>query len=54
LNTFEEELQKLFPNIKVIKLKDITTKIATISKVRVGETRTFSEYDEISLNDLDA
>ena len=54
MNTFEEELQKLFPNTKVMKLKDITTKIATISKVRVGETRTFSEYDEISLNDLDA
>ncbi|MCX6051025.1 MAG: hypothetical protein NTZ60_00790 [Campylobacterales bacterium] len=54
MNKFEEELQKLFPNTKIIKLKDITTKIATISKVRIGQTRTFSEYDEISLNDLDA
>ncbi|MCX6075500.1 MAG: hypothetical protein NTW78_01285 [Campylobacterales bacterium] len=54
MNKFKEELQKLFPNTKIIKLGDITTKIATISKVRVGQTRTFSEYDEISLNDLDA
>lgn len=54
MNKFENRLKELFANAKIIKLKDITTKIATISKVRVGQTRTFSEYDEISLNDLDA
>ncbi len=53
MNKFENRLKELFANAKIIKLGDITTKIATISKVRVGQTRTFSEYDEISLNDLD-
>ena len=54
MNKFENKLKELFANAKIVTLKEMTTKIATISKVRVGQTRTFVAYDEISLNDLDA
>ncbi len=47
------QLQELFPTTPIVRLKDICLKIAGISKVRVGERRTFNEYDEISLNNID-
>lgn len=49
----EAILKKEFPNTEIVKLEDITTKIAGISKVRVGKNRTYVDYDEISLNDID-
>jgi hypothetical protein len=48
----EAKLKALFPNTEIVKLEDITTKIAGISKVRVGKDRTYTDYDEISLNDI--
>lgn len=42
-----------FGSAKVVTLADITRKIAIISKVRVTKNRTFKEYDEISLNNID-
>lgn len=49
----EKILKKEFPNCKIVKLMDITTKIAGISKVRVGKVRTYTNYDEVSLNYID-
>ena len=48
-------LKKEFPDANITTLGDITKKIAVISKVRVGDTklRTFTDYDEISLNCID-
>jgi len=55
LKSFSEFLQELVPGFEIVKLADLTYKIANISKVRIGDEkkRTFIEYDEISLNDLD-
>ena len=52
-NKLEEILQKEFPHRDIIKLKDLTSKIAGISKVRYGNNCTNSNYDEISLNYVD-
>ena len=49
----QEILKKEFPSCEIVKLKDITIKIAGISKVRVGKSRTWTNYDEISLNNID-
>ena len=49
----EDVLKKEFPNKEIVRLKDITTKIAVISKVRIGNNRTVTDYDEISLNNID-
>ncbi|MEA2016829.1 MAG: hypothetical protein U9N59_00145 [Campylobacterota bacterium] len=50
---FDNALKDMFKQTKVVKLKDITKKIAIISKVRVSNTREFEDYDEISLNNID-
>lgn len=56
-NNLEINLQKIlkkeFPSCEIVKLKDITIKIAGISKVRIGDVRTYTDYDEISLNYID-
>jgi len=56
-NNLEINLQKIlkkeFPGCKIVKLKDLTIKIAGISKVRIGKERTYTDYDEISLNYID-
>jgi len=49
----QEILKKEFPSCEIVKLKDIAIKIAGISKVRVGKSRTWTNYDEISLNYID-
>ncbi len=54
--TKKQLLQKLsdeFNGVKIVKLKDITEKTTIIAKVRVREKRTFTNYDEISLNNID-
>jgi len=55
MNKLEKILVKKFPNIEITTISHLTTKIATISKVRIGkdEDRTYSDYDEISLNNID-
>ena len=51
LEDFKKQLKEKFPNTPIIKLKDLTKKIAGISKVRRGkdENRSFFDYAEISL-----
>ncbi len=55
MNKLEELLGKKFPNVEITTIKNLTKKVATISKVRVGkeETRKYRDYDEISLNNID-
>lgn len=54
MNKLEELIKKNFPNKEIIKLEDITTKISIIPKVRYGKNRTFTDYDEISLQNIDS
>ncbi len=56
--TKEQLLKKLsqeFNDAKVVTLRDLTKKIAIISKVRIGNKarRDYAEYDEISLYNID-
>ena len=46
----KQKLEEKFPNTPIVRLKDLTKKIAGISKVRRGkeEYRTFYDYAEIS------
>ena len=53
MNKLEEILKDKFPDTKIVKLKEYTYKIAGISKVRYGDNRSDSDYDEISLNNID-
>jgi len=53
MNKLEEILQEKFPGTQIVKLKDYTTKIAGISKVRYGDNCTQINYCEISLNYVD-
>lgn len=53
MNKLEQVLHEKFPNKKIVKLKDFTSKIAIIPKVRYGNNRTDDDYDEISLNYVD-
>jgi len=48
-----KKLLEEFKDIKILKLKDITKKIAIISKVRVTKKRECTNYDEVSLNYID-
>ncbi|MCD6433866.1 MAG: hypothetical protein J7L21_07475 [Sulfurimonas sp.] len=48
-----KKLEKEFKDTKIVKLKDITKKIAIVSKVRVTKRRECTNYDEISLNHID-
>lgn len=48
-----KKLAKEFKDTKIVKLKDITKKIAIVSKVRVTKKREWTNYDEISLNYID-
>lgn len=56
--TKEQLLQKLsqeFNSANIVILRDLTKKIAIISKVRIGDKkkRDYTEYDEISLYNID-
>ena len=54
--TEKELIKKLsteFTSAKIVRLKDITEKVSIIAKVRVRNNRTFTNYDEISLNNID-
>lgn len=54
--TEKQLLRKLsdeFNGVKIVKLKDLTEKVSIIAKVRVRKNRTFTNYDEISLNNID-
>ncbi len=53
MNKLQELLQEKFPDTQIVKLKDYTTKIAGISKVRYGDNCTDRNYCEISLNNVD-
>jgi len=55
MNKLEELLIKKFPDIEITTIANLTQKVATISKVRIGkkEDRTYTDYDEISLNNID-
>ena len=47
------KLEEEFIGVEIVKLKDLTKKIAVISKVRVGKERNFVNYDEVTLADTD-
>lgn len=55
MKELEENLYKLFGDVKLVKLSDLVQKIAICSKVRVGpeSQKTDKFYEEVSLNDLD-
>lgn len=53
MKILEDILKEEFPQAKIVRLGDITKKIAGISKVRLGKNRTYTNYDEISLNNID-
>ena len=52
-----QELRKIlnrkFENIPIVTLKDFTKKIAVISKVRIPKNSNFTDYDEVSLSNVD-
>jgi len=48
------KLEEEFHDVSIVKLKDLTKKIAVISKVRVGTKRDFINYNEVTLVDIDA
>jgi len=48
------KLVEEFHDVPIVKLKDLTKKIAVISKVRVGTKRDFIDYNEVTLADIDA
>jgi len=50
MNKLEQILKEKFPNKEIVKLEDLTYKIAGISKVRYGDNCRDNDYDEISLN----
>jgi hypothetical protein len=54
VNKLEQILQEKFPDKEIVTLEDLTFKIAVISKVRYGDNCTDNNYDEISLNNIDA
>jgi len=48
-NKFKEELGKLFPSLELTYLKNITDKIALVSQVRIGNSKNYTDYEEVSL-----
>ncbi|WP_151899635.1 hypothetical protein [Sulfurimonas hydrogeniphila] len=48
------KLEEEFHDVPIVKLKDLTKKIAVISKVRVGTKRDVLDYNEVTLADIDA
>ncbi len=53
MNKLEKILKEKFPDKEIVKLEDLTYKIAGISKVRYGDNCRDDNYDEISLNYID-
>lgn len=55
MNPLEKILSEKFPKSKIVTLEYVTSKISMVSNVRVGkkDRRTFADYDEISLNNID-
>lgn len=50
----QEKLQEEFSDVEIVTLKDLTKKIAVISKVRVGKERSVTDYHEVTLTDVNA
>ncbi len=55
MNPLEELLSKKFPKSQIVTLEYVTSKISMVSNVRVGrkENRKFTNYDELSLSNID-
>ena len=55
MQSFIKKLEEIFPNCPIVPLGEVVFRIVNISKVRIGDeqVRTFIDYDEISLNDID-
>jgi len=47
-----KKLKKEFNGSKIVSLESITSKITIASRVRVGKARKFTNYNEISLNNI--
>ena len=50
----QEKLQEEFSDVEIVTLKDLTKKIAVISKVRIGNERGVTDYHEVTLTDVNA
>jgi len=48
-NTFKEELQKIFPSLKLTSLDTLTSKIALVPQIRIGNSLDYTDYEEVSL-----
>ena len=46
-------LNRKFEDVSIVTLKDFTKKIAVISKIRIGKNSNFTNYDEVSLSNVD-
>lgn len=49
-----KRIKKQFPDVDIVKLKDLTKKIAVVSKVRIGDEkkRDVFDYYEVTLSDI--
>lgn len=44
----QQNLRGRFPQLQIISLRELVEKIAVVSKVRVGNDRTYNNYDEVT------
>ncbi len=52
MKNFNEWLSTRYPGAKIIKLADLAEKIVGVSKVRVTDNRTITDYCEVSLENI--
>ena len=56
MQSFLEEVKRMFVGVTIVTLGDLVYRVVNISKVRIGDDskRSYDSYDEISLNHIDA
>lgn len=52
MDNFKKWISTRYPGAKIVTLSDLAEKIVGVSKVRVTDKRTITEYDEITLSDI--
>jgi len=53
ITKLKQILKNEFPHLEIVTLENMTSKIAVITKVRIGKELSFNDYDEVSLSHLD-
>jgi len=48
-NKFKDAIQKIFPSLELTYLDSVTSKIALVPQVRLGDSLDFTDYEEVSL-----